>query len=75
MSFEPSDILSAFIAAIFWLALTKIKQLRRSLSDLQTVTSDPPPACLRCEFYRAVKEEFKHERSEITGQIDIKPRT
>ena len=74
MNFELSDLLSAFIAAVFWLALTKIKQLRRSLSDLQTNTSDPPPACLRCEFYKAAKEEFKHGRAEITGQIDIKSR-
>lgn len=63
MNFDISTLGSALLAAVLWLALTKIKKLRKALEIPQ---SDPPPRCLRCEFYRAVKAEFKHERDEIT---------
>jgi hypothetical protein len=60
--FNISYILSAFFASVLWVALQKIKKLRR---QIDTPQSDPPPACLRCEFYRAVKSEFQHDRNEI----------
>lgn len=66
MNFDFTTILSAFFAAVLGLALAKIKQLKKTI-DRQN--SDPPPACLKCEFFQAVKTEFIHERKDLSQKI------
>lgn len=68
--FNIDYLIYGLLAAVLSLASLKIKQLRRQIE--RDMSSDPPPRCMNCEFYKAAKAEFKHER-ETTAKHTIKP--